>query len=62
MKTLGDVRRWLARIANDMDANIIEEGKARTMTYIGSVLQSVIKDSELEARIEKLEKAQEVKE
>jgi hypothetical protein len=55
------VRKWLARIGNDLDANIVDESKARAMTYIGSVLATVIRDSTLETRIELLEKAQEVK-
>jgi hypothetical protein len=59
LKTLADLRRFLARIANDVDANIIEEGKARTMAYIISIMHAVIKDSDLEERILKLEKAQE---
>ena len=55
LKTLADVRRWLSRIGNDLDRNIVDESKARAMTYIGSVLASVIRDSTLETRILKLE-------
>lgn len=55
LKTLGDVRRLLSRVANDVDANIIQEGKARTLAYILSIMRDVIKDSDLEARILKLE-------
>ncbi len=55
-KTLADIRRFMGRICNDLDADKIEEGKARTLGYLCSVLRDIIKDSDLEARISKLER------
>ncbi len=56
LKSLADIRRFLARVANDLDKDQIEPGKARTLTYIGSILSQVIRDSELEQRVDELEK------
>lgn len=56
LKSLGDIRRFMARIANDLDADRIQESKARTLGYLCSVLRDVVKDSDLEARVLKLEK------
>ena len=58
-KSLGDIRRFMARVLNDLDADKISEGKARTLGYLASVRRDIIRDSDLEQRIEKLE--QEVK-
>jgi hypothetical protein len=55
-KNLGDVRRFMARVLNDLDADIITEVKARTLGYLCSVLRDVIKDSDLEARVSRLER------
>jgi hypothetical protein len=45
----------MARVLNDLDGNKIDEGKARTLGYLCSVLRDIIKDSDLESRILKLE-------
>jgi hypothetical protein len=55
IKSLVDVRRFMARTLNDLDINKITESKARTLGYLCSVLRDVIKDSDLESRILKLE-------
>lgn len=57
LKTLADVRRFLARVANDLDADIIEKDKARCLGYLCSTLQAVIRDSTLEERVAALEKS-----
>lgn len=54
-KSLADLRRFMARTLNDLDANKIPEGKARVLGYLSSVLMGIIKDGDLEARILKLE-------
>ncbi len=54
-KSLADLRRFMARILNDLEAGRIAEGKARVLGYLSSVLMGIIKDSDLEARITKLE-------
>ena len=55
IKSLVDVRRFMARTLNDLDTDKISESKARTLGYLCSVLRDVIKDSDLESRILKLE-------
>ena len=57
LKSLADVRRFLARVANDLDADIIDPTKARTLGYLGATLQAVIRDSTLEERVAALEKS-----
>lgn len=54
-KSLVDIRRFLARVLNDLDGNKIDETKARTFGYLCSVMRDIIKDSDLEARVSKLE-------
>lgn len=58
-KSLADIRRFMARVLNDLDADKIVESKARTLGYLSSVLRDVIKDSDLESRVLKLEKEME---
>ena len=55
LNTLTDIKRMLASVANDFDHDIIDAQKARTLTYVLSILSQVIRDSDLEQRIEKLE-------
>jgi hypothetical protein len=55
-KSLLDIRRFMARILNDLDADNISDSKAKTLGYLCSVLRDIIKDSELESRILKLER------
>lgn len=44
-------------MANDLDADIIDPTKARTLGYLGATLQAVIRDSTLEERFVALEKS-----
>jgi len=60
LKNLQDVRRFLARVANDLDSDKISEGKARTLAYVCSILNQVIKDGEIEQRLEAVERALEM--
>lgn len=59
MKSLTDIRRFLARVLNDLDRNLIQESKARTLGYLCAVMRDVIKDSDLEIRVAKLEREME---
>ena len=59
LKSLLDIRRFMARVLNDLDANRIQESKARTLGYLCSVLRDVVKDSDLETRVTKLEREME---
>lgn len=55
-KTLCDIRRFLARTVNDLDAGAVPEGKARTLGYLCGIMKDVIRDGDLESRVLKLEK------
>lgn len=55
LKSLLDIRRFMARVLNDLDADKIVESKARTLGYLCSILRDIIKDSDLESRVLKLE-------
>lgn len=61
LQTLGDVRRYLAALLNRYEAGDIDEVHLKAAAYVSNILTSTIRDSELEARLEKLEKAQEAK-
>jgi len=55
LKTLGDVRRYLAGLLNRYEAGEIDETHLKACAYVSNILTSTIKDSDLEERIEKLE-------
>ena len=55
LKTLQDLRRFLARVTNDLDADRITESKARCFGYLASTMSTIIRDSELEQRVSELE-------
>lgn len=55
LNSLRDVARMLARVANDLNQDTMKEGKARTLTYVLSILSQVLKDGDIEQRLEKLE-------
>lgn len=61
LKTLNDVRVFLAGIINDLNQGLIDESRAKSFGYLCNVLAGIVKDSDLESRIEKLEKQFEVK-
>ena len=56
LKTLGDVRRYLAGLLNRYEAGEIDETHLKACAYVSNILTSTIKDSDLEERIEKLER------
>ena len=56
LQTLGDVRRYLAGLLNRYEAKEIDEVHLKAAAYVSNILTSTIKDSELEQRIDKLEK------
>ena len=59
LKTLSDLRRFLAAQITALDKNEIDENRLRCMAYGLGVLSGIIKDSDLEARLTALEKAAE---
>lgn len=56
LKSLADVRRFLAATVNDLRNGATTESKAKTLGYLCSILKDVIQGSDLEQRIEKLER------
>ncbi|MDX9965166.1 hypothetical protein [Desulfobacter postgatei] len=57
LKTLADLRRFLAAQITALDRNEIDENRLRCLAYGLGVLAGIIKDSELEARLTALEHA-----
>ena len=55
LRTLGDVRRYLAGLLNRYEAKEIDEVHLKAAAYVSNILTSTIKDSDLEERIDKLE-------
>ena len=54
--SLTDCKRFLAKVANDLNDDQITADKARALGYIVSIMQKVLEGSDFEARLEKLEK------
>ena len=55
LKTLGDVRRYLAGILNRCEAGEIKPEMAGRLAYISNILMKAIEGSDFEARISKFE-------
>ncbi len=56
LKTLGDVRIYLAALINETRSGEVEPGLAGKLGFLLNILRGVIADSDLEHRLEKLEK------
>ena len=56
LKTMEDVRRYLATLINLTEAGKIEPALSGKLGYLVSILVRVLEGSDLEKRIEKLEK------
>ena len=57
LKTLSDVRRFLARVTNDLNGEKIDENRARCFGYLASVMKDLIRESDIEEMVKKLETA-----
>ena len=57
LKSLADIRRFLALIINQTYSGELEPSLSGRLAYMLNVLKSVVVDSDLEARIVKLERA-----
>jgi len=55
LKTLADVRVYLAALINETRSGAVESGLAGKLGFLLNILRGVIVDADLEARIEKLE-------
>ena len=60
LKTADNIRSALAVVYRKVEAGTMDVATARVLIYAGSVMAAVIRDSDLEARLEALEAAQEV--
>ncbi len=56
LKTLEDVRRYLAHLIKAIEADEIEATKGGRLAYISSILIRAIEGSDLEHRVTELEK------
>lgn len=55
LKTLADLRRFLASKITALDRNEIDENKLRCFAYALSIMAAIIKDSDIEERLTALE-------
>ncbi|MEI7707077.1 MAG: hypothetical protein WCI90_02325 [Chlorobium sp.] len=55
LRTLSDMRRYLAGLLNRYEAKEIDEVHLKAAAYVSNILTSTIKDSDLETRIDRLE-------
>ena len=62
LRSSSDILRLLNRTIHQLEAGEITNNTAKTMTYICSTAGSIIKNLELEKRIDELEKLAEEKE
>lgn len=56
LQTTQDLRRYLAGLINRTEAKKIDANLARSLTYMTSILMRAIEGSDLEKRIEELER------
>ena len=57
LKTMDDVRRFLAYVVNQLNRDEMESAKASKLGYLCQILARVIESNDLEARVSVLEKA-----
>lgn len=56
LKTLDDLRRYLAAVVNRLDSGELSDAEAKSRAYVVNILASLVKDGDLELRLEALEK------
>jgi hypothetical protein len=56
LKSPSDLRRFLAKIINQLHRKEIEDSQARTLGYLANILREIIKDNDIEARLAEVEK------
>lgn len=56
LKTLEDLRRYLARLVNETEAGTIDPAISGRLGYLCNILKSVISEAELEQRVAELER------
>lgn len=55
LKSLDDLRRYLAWTLNQLESGEIDDARAKTAAYCTNIMAGIIRDSDLEARIAALE-------
>ena len=55
LNSQADVRRALAKVYRDLEADRLDPGKARVMIYCALSLSQVLSEHDLEKRVEALE-------
>jgi len=55
LKTLCDIRRYLAGLINRVEAGELDPNVMSKLTYTSNVLAGIVRDSDLEQRIKQLE-------
>lgn len=56
LKTLDDLRRYLARLINETENGQIDPAISGRLGYLCNILKSVISEAELESRVAELER------
>ena len=59
LNKISDLRRFMAAQINALDSGLIDENRLRCLAYAVNILAGIIRDSDLEQRVEKLEAMQE---
>lgn len=60
LKTLSDLRRWMADAGNRLERGEIDTNQARCISYMCSVMSGIIQTGDLEQRVEALEQKREL--
>ena len=57
LKTTSDLRRYLANLVNRVESGEVEPAKASKIRFLVNILAKLIESTDLEKRVEELEKA-----
>ncbi|MBF0459113.1 MAG: hypothetical protein HQK99_14580 [Nitrospirae bacterium] len=55
LNTLSDLRRYLAHVVNEVEADRMTADKGGKLGYLANIMRGIISESDLEERIRKLE-------
>ena len=56
LKSMADLRRYIAGLINRVEMGKMDPGIASRLGYLANILKGIIEGSNLEARVEELEK------
>lgn len=56
LDNLGQIKRFYARLINDLNNELVTENKAKTLTYMLNSYANIFANYELESRVNELEK------